>query len=273
MSRPILGAVAAALVSIAGNATADEIRNPLIESQTWSDLRADVTGDRDLLPGESLFTLDAPFRAHDAATVPIRIVQTDASAERITELSLIVDENPAPIAATFTFGELMGRIDLETRVRVNAYSNVRALATTEDGRTFMTGRFVKASGGCSAPASKDPQVAIDTMGQMKLRHMSGQTAQSGARIEAKLMIRHPNFSGLQRDQVTLLTIPAHFVDEIEVRQGDDLLFRMTGGISISEDPTFQFSYTDNGAETVHVRATDTNGGIFEATFRKAAVDG
>ena len=56
------------------------------------------------------------------------------------------------------------------------------------------------------------------------------------------MVRHPNNSGLQRDQVTLLYIPAHFVDELSVWQGDALLFSMVGGISISEDPNFRFDF-------------------------------
>ncbi|MCP6082997.1 thiosulfate oxidation carrier complex protein SoxZ, partial [Klebsiella pneumoniae] len=56
-----------------------------------------------------------------------------------------------------------------------------------------------------------------TMGQIRWRS----TPQDGRTI-GTLMIRHPNFSGLQRDQVTLLNIPAHFIDRLEVRQGDDL---------------------------------------------------
>ena len=61
--------------------------------------------------------------------------------------------------------------------------------------------------------------------------MFGKPTDGGASVprEAQVMIRHPNNSGLQRDQVTLLYIPAHFVDELAVRQGDALLFRMEGG--------------------------------------------
>ena len=76
------------------------------------------------------------------------------------------------------------------------------------------------------------------------------------------MIRHPNNSGLQRDQVTLFYIPAHFIDELAVRQGDALLFRMNGGISISEDPNFRFSYVATGATTFAVEAKDNAGKMF-----------
>ena len=72
----------------------------------------------------------------------------------------------------FAASEGMGVLDFELRVRVNQYSNVRVIAETPNG-LHMTGRFVKASGGCSAPASKDPQAALANMGQMKLKSFEG----------------------------------------------------------------------------------------------------
>ena len=71
--------------------------------------------------------------------------------------------------------------------------------------------------------------------------------------EAQIMIRHPNTSGLQRDQVSHLYIPANFVEELRVWQGDALLFSMHAGISISEDPNFRFTYVSNGAHDVQSR--------------------
>ena len=84
------------------------------------------------------------------------------------------------------------------------------------------------------------------------------------------MIRHPNYSGLQRDQITQLFIPAHFLDTIEVWQEDELLFTMEGGISISENPVFRFFYRDNGALNLTVKATDTEGNTFEEVLSKDA---
>ena len=110
------------------------------------------------------------------------------------------------------------------------------IVETADGALYMTGRFVRASGGCSAPASKDAAAALAALGQMKVRWYDGEAARG--RREAQVMLRHPNYSGLQRDQLTHLYIPPHFVDSLEVRQGDEVLFSMSGGISISEDPTF-----------------------------------
>lgn len=235
-------------------------------SEAWDEIRGDVVGEGEILDGAGLFALEAPFRAEDAATVPVRLVQKEGTA-RIAKLTLVIDENPAPVAAVFTFGPAMAPLDLETRVRVNAYSNVRAIAETEDGTLHMVGAYVRASGGCSAPASKDAEAALAALGQMKARWYEKEPAASGTRRTAQVMLRHPNYSGLQRDQITHLFVPAWFIDTVEVRRGEEMLFRMEGGISISEDPTFRFRYLDGGGgEALSVEAHDTDGGSFEGSF-------
>lgn len=250
-------------------ALAGEVKNPLKDGETWADLRGDVVGDAEIQDGSALFTFDAPYRAHDAAIVPVHIKQIDGSDARITRLTIVVDENPAPVVATFDFDKDIGHLDLETRVRVDRYSNIRAIAETEDGKLWMAGRFVKGAGGCSAPALKDMEAALAAAGKMRLKLFDQDAAapqQSNPRQQAQVMIRHPNYSGMQRNQVTNLFIPAYFISELEVFQGEDRLFRMEGGISISEDPVFRFSYSANGADAFRVRATDTDGSIYERNF-------
>lgn len=261
---------AAALALCASTAFAGEaIKNPLKAEGSWSELREDLIGDVTPLDGSALFSVDAPVRAHDAATVPLVIKQTDLDAAPITSATIVIDENPAPMAAEVTFGDAMAPLDFELRVRVNMYSNVRVVANNADG-AFMNGRFVKASGGCSAPATKDAALALASMGQMRLKHFGDTPAMSNQRREAQIMLRHPNYSGLQRDQITQLFIGAHFIDKLEVFQGEDVLFTLEGGISISENPVFRFNYTDNGSTTIRVRASDTDGNIFEETLAKDA---
>jgi sulfur-oxidizing protein SoxY len=267
MATKLLPLTALVAVLTAGAQAEDAVQNPLAPSEMWQIMRENVVGAAPIADGSALFTVDAPYRANDAATVPIRIRQTD-TAETIRAATVVIDENPAPLAATFEFSEAMAPLDFEMRVRVNQYSNVRVIAETGDG-LFMTGRFVKASGGCSAPASRDPEIALASMGQMKMRLFKPEAQLSTPRREAQIMVRHPNYSGLQRDQVTHLFIPAHFIDHIEVWQGEDLLFTMDGGISISENPVFRFSYADNGATALRVMATDTEGNRFERVLQKA----
>ena len=82
---------------------------------------------------------------------------------------LMVDDNPSPVAAVFHFGPAADPHVLKTRVRVEQYTQIHAVAETEDGRLFSTVRFVKAAGGCAAPSTKDPKVAMSRLGRMKVR--------------------------------------------------------------------------------------------------------
>lgn len=257
-----------ALIAMPVEANSEALKNPLTDSATWQDMRFDIVGDASIADGGALFNVDAPYRAHDAATVPVVIKQVDAT-RPITAATVIVDENPAPVAAEIDFGESMWPVEFELRVRVDQYSNVRVIAESDKG-LFMDGRYVKASGGCSAPASRDPEVALAGMGQMKLRLFGLQPDMSVPRREAQIMIRHPNYSGLQRDQITQLFIPAHFINHIEVWQGDEMMFTLDGGISVSENPVFRFSYNENGAPALTVKATDTDGNIFQQELPKTA---
>lgn len=255
--KPLLAVL---LLALAGS-PALAVENPLQPSAAWEDIRPTLLGDApDPAIDETQLLLEAPMRADDPALVPIRITQP-AGAQPITKLALVIDGNPAPVAAEFTFGEALMPLDMEVRVRVNAYSDVRAIAWLADGRQVMAGRFVKASGGCAAPAGKDALTAAAEMGKMRLR---AGTASDG-RPEATLMIRHPMNSGLQRDQVTLMDIPAMFIQTLEVRQGETPWFTMEAGISISEDPVFRFAVTPGQGE-VTVHAEDTDGRVFDQSL-------
>lgn len=257
-------------VALASPALSDDRRTaPLAASVSWQDMHADVLGGEVVLrDGSGLFAFDAPFRAHDAATVPLRITQI-ADGPVATRMIVVIDENPAPVAASFTFGAAMHPLDLEMRIRIESYSNVRAVIETEDGSHYMIGGYIRAAGGCAAPAAKDAAEALASLGQMRVRWFDDAPLQSGVRREAQAMLRHPNYSGFQRDQVTLLLTPARFIDRFAVRQGDELLFEVEGGISISEDPAFRFRYTDHGAGGLSIEASDTDGATFEATFALA----
>jgi sulfur-oxidizing protein SoxY len=225
----------------------------------WPALANDIFKGRPLADGTGLVGIEMPVRAEDAAIVPVtmRITLPPGDARSLKTLTLVIDDNPAPVAATFTIGPNAGISTLSTRVRVNSYTNVHAVAELSDGQLYMVKTYVKASGGCAAPAAKNADEAAATLGQMKFRQFAKATEgpANGPR-EAQIMVRHPNNSGLQRDQVTLLYIPPHFVDELSVWQGDALLFSMVGGISISEDPNFRFNFVPNGA-AFRVEAKDT----------------
>jgi sulfur-oxidizing protein SoxY len=249
-------ALAAALLAVAFSTYAvAESADP------WPSLVTDIFHGREIAPADGTISLDAPKRAEDAAIVPMTM--RFAEPAKVKAATLVIDQNPMPMAASFTLGDKSGVDFIETRVRVNSYTNVHAVAETRDGKLHSEMKFVKASGGCSAPAGKDPDEALANLGKMKYREFRSAAA---GRREAQIMIRHPNNSGMQMDQITRAYTPAHYIDAVEVWQGDELIFKMEGGISLSEDPNFRFSYAPNGAKTMRVVAHDNKGGVYKGEW-------
>lgn len=260
-----LGGLCRVLAICAGVACGGTLAMAQTGDDPWPGLRKDLFQQREILAEDGAVLLEAPVRAEDAALVPLTVRIPAASAASVRKLYLIIDKNPAPVAATFEFGDAAGRGErlLSTRVRIDMYSNVRALVETSDGRIHMTSKFVKAAGGCSAPALKDMDQALASIGNMQVRSFAAADLSSPTR-EAQVMIRHPNYSGLQMNQLTGLYIPAKFVSEIAVTRGAELVFRMEGGISLSEDPNIRFTYEANGKDGLEVMAKDTDGRIYVA---------
>jgi sulfur-oxidizing protein SoxY len=234
-------------------------------SPIWHKVRASLFEGRSITaaPAE-LLTLEAPARAVDSAVVPIAIRTQFPrhTTQPISKLYLIIDANPSPIAAIFQFEADSGRPDIETRVRIDAYSHVRAVAETRDGQLFMATRFVKASGGCSAPAGADAVAALASLGQMRFR-IEGDL-KGRAPVLAQLQISHPNHSGLAMDQATRQYTPAHFVRRIDVSYGGRPVVSADVDFSISENPTLRFYFLPQGGGVLRATVVDSRDSRFVA---------
>jgi sulfur-oxidizing protein SoxY len=256
---------ALALGSLAGAAAAADDKDQ--PKDPWPELVRDVFNGRALGDGAGVIAIEMPYRAEDASVVPVTLRTTlqPGDTRAVKAITLVIDQNPAPVAATFQTGP--GVTMISTRVRVDSYTNVHAVAELSDGRLYASAVYVKASGGCSAPTAKNAEEAKANLGQMRFRQFAKPLdGPASTPREAQIMIRHPNNSGLQRDQVTLLYVPAFFVREIRVWQGDELVLAMDGGISMSEDPNIRFDYRPNGAPQFRVEAVDTDGHVFKRTW-------
>ncbi len=227
-------------------------------SPVWQKVQASLFEGRAIAPAPAgLLTLEAPSRAIDAAVVPIairsKLPQTAAS--YVSKLYLIIDANPSPISGIFAFTPDSGRAEVETRVRVDAYSHVRAIAETSDGRLYGVTKFVKASGGCSAPAGSDAKAALASMGQMRFR-VDGDVKGTSP-VLATLMIDHPNHSGLAMDQFTRQFTPAHYVRRVEVTYAGKTVFGADVDFSMSENPNFRFWFQPQGPGELRASVVDS----------------
>ena len=82
--------------------------------ETWNSIKGDIFKDRAILDGSGLVVLDAPKRAEDSAIVPIgmRVNLAGDDKRTLKSLTLVIDENPAPVAGTF-YGRSEFRRDLD----------------------------------------------------------------------------------------------------------------------------------------------------------------
>jgi sulfur-oxidizing protein SoxY len=228
------------------------------KSEIWNKVHASVfQGARFEANADQVIALETPKRAEDASVVPIAIRARLAQSpqRRIDKVWLIVDRNPSPMAAEFQFTPDSGRADIETRIRIEEYTFVRAVARTDDGKLYMVANYVKASGGCSAPAGKDPAVAKANIGKMRLRVEEKPVA--GKPVLAQLMVSHPNDTGLAMDQLTRMYAPPHFVRRVEVRYDGKPVMTADVDFSISENPNFRFYFTPREGGELEASVVDS----------------
>jgi sulfur-oxidizing protein SoxY len=250
----------AAFASLPGRAAEDAAT----QAARWQDVRIAVFGDRAVADGAGVVALEAPVRALDAALVPITV--TLAEPRKVKALYIIIDGNPSPLAGVFHFGPGADAHMLKTRVRVDQYTLMHAVAETADGRLFVAEKFVKAAGGCSAPSTKNQELAAARLGQMKLKAVGD----GGDTQTLQLLISHPNNNGMQMDQLTRNYIPARFIQDVKVTYGGDLVFQLEADISLSEDPAITFGLAPHGSAPLTIEMRDSSSAAFKQSFDLAA---
>ncbi|MCI0466920.1 MAG: quinoprotein dehydrogenase-associated SoxYZ-like carrier [Beijerinckiaceae bacterium] len=252
-----LAAVFATAVLFAAPAAA--LDDEAARTARWTGLAEAIFGAKPIQSGEGKIALEVPERALDAALVPVTIrVQNPPD---VKSIYLVIDNNPAPLAAHITFGPAADPRSVQLRVRVDQYTYMHVIEETRDGALYESHRFVKASGGCSAPSGSYDEEALAKTGEMKLR-LTGEANEGQAR-QAQLLIRHPNFSGMQKDQITQLYTPARFIKSVEVTLDGKPVLHLESDISISADPSITFGFLADGAGKLAVTARDSDGAVFE----------
>ncbi len=243
------------------------------EGNRWFQIKTSLFGDKHIQSGEAVLGLVTPTRAMDAAIVPVSInSKMEQTPDRyIKHLYLVIENNPSPLAAVFHFPGKYSWETLSTRVRVNAYTDLRAIAEFSDGEIYMVKSYVKVSGGCSAPPVKDQIAAAATLGNINFRLPNNY--QQGDLIATKLKIMHPNNSGLQYNIASGYYIPADFIRTIEVTYNGEEVFTADTDISISEDPDINFDFSPQEKGVLEVNVKDSKGRSFSHSMNLPAHKG
>jgi sulfur-oxidizing protein SoxY len=180
----------------------------------------------------------------------------------VKRIVVVIDKNPEPLAAVFQLAPDAGAATIETEMRVETHSPVRAIVETSDGKLVMSAKFVKAAGGCSlAPVlDADAAAAAARLGQVQIRLPESVTRNEPNRIQ--LIVNHPNYTGFQKHPLKHYTISAHYVTDIKVSYADRPVLTAQTTIASSEDPSFRFYFTPREAGQLRVEVKDSRGQQF-----------
>jgi sulfur-oxidizing protein SoxY len=236
-------------------------------SPEWDRLAAKLFPGKRIQAGSSVVQLTAPLRAAYGASVPVKIVSKLAQSPSlyVRRLHIVVDKNPSPIAAVLDLTTEAGQADFETRLRVDEYSHVRVISELSNGELHTDSRYVKTSGGCSAPPNRD---ALHLLGKTMFKLPAGVTM--NAPTTADVTVVHPNDTGFELNNVTVMFIPPHFVRSIKVGFADKKIFDADLDFSLSENPTLRFNFVPHGPGELRAEVTDSKDGQFVGTLAVAA---
>ena len=215
--------------------------------EMWLALKEHYFSDRPIIENESnhRIELKAPKRAENDALVPVLINLDENSATSVDSFKkvyLVVDVNPAPMGGIFKLANNRVMEQIKTSVRVNGYTYIRAIGETASGKLYMAKQWVKSTGaGCSAPPGLDQAMHQKRMGKMRFKQIDNK---KGLR-SLRLIVSHPNNTGMQRDQLTTMFIPEHYVTNVKVSFNKNLILEADTTFTLSENPNFTFTFDPN----------------------------
>ena len=232
-------------------------------SPEWERISGKLFPGRTLVAGQSVVQVIVPLRAAYGASVPVKIVSRLAQKPElyVRKLYVVVDKNPSPVAAVLDLTTEVGQADFETRLRVDEYSHVRVVSELSNGELHTDSRYVKTSGGCSAPPNRE---ALHLIGKTMLK-LNGELRMEQP-TTADVTVVHPNDTGFELNQVTVMYIPPHFVRSIRVSYAQRKVFDAELDFSVSENPTLRFNFVPHGRGELRAEVTDTKDGQFVGTL-------
>jgi sulfur-oxidizing protein SoxY len=253
------GIFLALVLSLAATRANAQLYNPE-ESPVWQQLKKTVFEQRLINASHNnTIRLDIASRAEDASIVPIvmRTVSPQKPDRYIKKLWLVIDNNPSPIGVVFNLSPESGRADIETRVRVENSTFVRAVAEMNDGALFMDVKTIAAAGGCTVPGGADDSSA--NMGKMKFK-LDDEVEMNKPNL-AKLMVSHPNFSGLSKEDKRV-----QYVRHVVVSYAGHEIMSADIDFTISKNPTFNFYFLPTEKGELKAEIVDTNDLKFETSL-------
>ena len=226
---------------------------------SWLELRPLLFGQREIGGGEGKIRIETIKYPPEPGDVPVSVYSTLPQTREsfIKKHTLIVDDNPSPVAAVIAMTPENGKADFSTHIRVHGFSFVRIISELNDGRLLMDSARVYVSGGCSGTALEssfdaDSLRAIEAgLGRMELYH---EDIRTGVPTKFTFRISHPNFFQ-----------PAYFIKGIRIVDSKNrTVLAAAGDVTFSQNPEMTFYYTVRSpTETFKAVVHDSKDLVFE----------
>lgn len=248
-------AVASLCLAYSGNALAEA------SDQLWPALKESFFAGKTIEPA-SFIKLEGPKRAESGAQVPITLSVDRNLAERdaIVKVYVIVDANPIPLAAIYHFIAPNGKPQLSTRIRMETDSYIHAIGETADGKLYVSAIAIRAAGGCGGLVDGDDTAIRAAAGKIKMNVEA--PAKFGEPNAATFHIKHPMFTGLQRDLVSGGYKPAFYIQKVAFTYNSKPIMQADFAVGVAEDPYLRFHYLPDGPGKLEVKADDNEGKSF-----------
>jgi len=216
-------------------------------SDSWNEWLKDDLYEEQFLEQTDDIIIKSPYRAIDGGDVPIVIT---TKSKDLIKFTLIIDENPTPCCATFEFKDILPYV--ETNIRVNEYTHLTVVGEDKNGKLYVNRKFIKAAGGCSAAPIGRSDGARDKIDIF---------SDGWLFAKKKIQFNHPNYSGLQFNQLTRTEIPAEYIDTVTIttEYGE---FKYQGTIGIAHNHYF----TIYGGKIKNIKFTDNLGKTYEKNY-------
>ena len=231
-------------------------------SSNWQFYKPLMFGNKEINNDQNIVKIFLNTKTSDATTVPLMINGLiDQTPENfIKKIYVIVDNNPSPVAGVFNFSPDNGRVKIETRLRFEKFSFVRAVAEMNDGTLFQAAEWVNAEGGCSAPSAGSDGESVD-LGKIRVRVDDIRNYEDPLLTEVQ--IKHPNESGLSIDFPSDKV--ARFIRDINVTYNDTDVFDGKVDFSLSDNPIIRFYFLPGRDGVLKINLTDTYDSVYTKT--------
>jgi sulfur-oxidizing protein SoxY len=235
------------------------------DPKLWPVVKEAFFAQRDIQEVDFL-KIEAPRRAESGAQVPVTFMydKTAAGSVDIKKIYVLVDANPIQLASTYHLTEMLGDLNLATRIRLETDSFVRLVGETSDGKLYMAKREIRAAGGCGGTVDGDDAAIRASAGKIKLK--VDEPVKIGSAVPATFNIKHPMRTGLQRDLVSQGYVPAFYINKATFTYNGKEVMTVDVGVGTAEDPYMKFNFTPSVAGKLEVIATDNEGTIFNSAI-------